>query len=330
MNILKNQIFIFGLAFLFSCTGMAPPHYPPPGFQSTGAPPQPSTRSAEEYNNRVASDRDREETLRSRRQGKTCEDENSDHECVGLCREMYRLENDREDCEELAVNDIEKIFEIHKLLKKPRLRNLEAMSQSDLDDLDVYLNVSIAGFDRLISNYNRGDAREVLQWLAEDSQTAELFSDEDDDFETFEELLEKIESFDNSEVDQPFTEDIGRKTLFEHASDAGNEIAVEWFLDYIFQTATACRNNQESSIGCFTVICKIGSGFEDNDSREDLLDFSDFENFLEDDIIKKEVNGTEWEPAAQRPGGSAPYKDIDDIEEHQAGDWVTALCDNLI
>ena len=187
----------------------------------------------------------------------------------------------------------------------------------------------LPGFDRLISDYSKGDAREVLQWLAENSHAAELFKDEDYDFETFEELLKKIESFESNEVDQPFTEEIGRKTLFEHASDAGNENAVDWFLDYIFQTATACKNKQESSEGCLTVICKIGSDFEDNDSREDLLDFSDFEGFLEDDIIKKSTNSLKWEPSAQRSGESK-YKDIDDIKEHQDGDWVTALCGGLI
>ena len=168
MNSLKNQISIFGLAFLFGCTGMAPPAYYPPGrFPSTGAFP----RNPEEYNRRVASDRDREDTLRDRRSGgRTCEDENSDHECVKMCREMYRLENDREDCGELTVTSIEKIFEIHKLLKSPRLRSLEAMGKDELEDLDVYLNISIAGFDRLISDYSKGDAREVLQWLAENSE----------------------------------------------------------------------------------------------------------------------------------------------------------------
>ena len=144
MNNLKNRISILGLAFLFGCTGMAPPAYPPDRFSSTGAPP--GTRSAEDYSRRIASDRDREETLRNRRQGKTCENESSSHECVKLCREMYRLEDDREDCEGLTVTDIEKIFKIHELLKNPRLRSLEAMGQDELDDFDAYLNVSIARF----------------------------------------------------------------------------------------------------------------------------------------------------------------------------------------
>ena len=333
MKSLKNTALILSLGFLFNCTGYVPPaqqfpssNYPPNPYQNPYSPNAPPRLDAD-YNRRIANDRDRDETLsraNRRRGGDTCEDKDDDHECKELCREMYRRQDDREECEELTVNNINRIIEVSDVLRNPSSNSLGRM---DLEDFDLYLNVSIAGFDRLISDYSRGDANEILVWLTESESATEVFMDEDDDFETFEELLELVDNFDSDEVEKPFTEEIDRRTLFEHAMYSGNELAVEWFLDYIFGTDPAC--NTIASEECFTVICKIGEGFEDEDNREDLLSFSEFEDFLEDDILGNDINSGNWEPTAQR-SGAAKYTDAEQIEDIQDGDWVTALCGGLI
>ncbi len=345
MKNFKTPLLFLGFAILIDCTGFVPPanyqnnypsqgynpNYPPPnaqrGYNPNYPPQQPNAppRNDADYDRRITRDADRDETLSRRRKGRTCENENRNHECKQLCRTMYRRQNDREDCEELTIPDINKIFDIYEELENPRQNNLEQMY---LDDLDAFLNISIAGFDRLISRYNKRDAKEVLRWLAENDDAAELVRDEDDDFETFEELLELLKSFERATVEKPFVEEIDNKTLLEHAMDAGNESAVEWFLDYIFQTYPGCDdNNDPGRLKCLTVMCKIGDGFEDEDSREDMLEYSDFESFIED-VIDNHINQTNWKNPLNNPPTTFDYPDVESLEE-KGGDWVKALCDTL-
>ncbi|MCY4322009.1 MAG: hypothetical protein OXC37_06390, partial [Bdellovibrionaceae bacterium] len=232
---------------------------------------------------------DRAETLsRARRGGDSCEDEDRDHECYDLCKEMYKITDDRKECEELTPDNVDAIYIVWEELKRARINGLEDI---DLEHFDWFINVSIAGFDYLIRDYKKSDAQDVLQWIAEDEEVAEIMRDEDDDFETLEELLSVLDTrFDFNTVQDPFTEYIDRKTLFEYAIFTGNSTAMDYFMDYFLQTHRSCRSNS-SSVPCLTVVCEIGVAIDPRD-REGLFDSDIFDDFIAD-IIDDRVNGTE-------------------------------------
>ena len=319
---LKPTTFVFML-FVFSigCTNTVPTS----GYPSTGSPGGPPP-SDPYYADRIRNDDDRNAVLndsRSRFGGRLCEDESQNHRCKEQCRTIYRRSDDKEDCEELAAEQINRLMNVHDILKRADdddLRNI------DLEDLEVYLNVSIAGFDDLIRDYRSGEARDVLTWIANNDEIADILRDEDDQYKTLEQLLKTLESFSSSELEDPFTEDINRGTLFEVAIYARNETAVTWFLEYIFNVSSSCNNDDEVSIGCFTVICKIGDGFEDEDFLEDWFSFNSFENYM-DDIIEEGIN------AGNSPKWSATaITDTDDLFEkspYEDQTWVESLCGDL-
>lgn len=346
MRFFHLQALILSILFLISCTGYVPPagyNYPPsqgdPNFNGQPGPPPLPPRDDDDYDNRRERDGDRDDVLRRSRdrdRRNLCENQDRDDDCHDLCQEMYRRTADKEDCESLPVSQVDDIYDVHLELKNPRSNNL---SRIELEDFEVYLNVSIAGFDRLIANYKKSDAEDVLIWMVENEDVTELFQDEDDDYRSFEALLEEATtSFRANELDEPFSREIdGDDTLFEFA--IGNEAALEWFLDYIFETASQCTgSNQQTSEACFAVICKIGDGFgrdsSDANNREDWLrNSSAFENYI-DDIIDHAVNRV-GVPPGQWDGSQVnsdwtdgPISSVDDLDDASDYDFLY-LCDGL-
>ena len=319
---LKPGICVFMLfTFSTSCTNTIPTS----GYPSTGVPGGPPPSDAY-YDGRIRGDEDRNAVLgdsRARFRGNLCEDESRNHRCKDQCRTMYRRTNDKEDCEELAVEQIVRLMDVHDILKRAddeELRNI------DLEDLEVYLNVSIAGFDDLIRDYRSSEAKDVLVWIANNDEIADILRDEDEQYKTLEQLLKTLGSFSSSELEDPFTRNINRGTLFEVAIDARNESAVNWFMEYIFNVSNSCNNDDEVSIGCFTVICKIGDEFEDEDFLRDWFGFSNFENYIED-IIEGKINAggdPKWDASA--------ITEVDDLFEtspYEDQTWVESLCGGL-
>ena len=297
---IRILVMLFSL-IMIGCTGFVPPagysptgqyypsgnyqqYYPPYGTQTQSSIGSP--RNDLDYTRRANTDPDRESTLsRARRGGDTCEDERSGHECYELCKKMYRRGDDEEECTELTPDNIEAMYDVWVALETGRLSNLERI---ELEPLDWFLNVSIAGFDSLIRDYKRSEAEDVLIWIAENDDVAEIMIDEDDDFETLEELLSLVDRFELNSVESPFIKELDRKTLFEYAIYAGNDVAMDYFLDYFFQTHTSCRNDN-ITLACLTLVCEIGASIDERD-REDILDSSIFADFVED-IINNTVNG---------------------------------------
>ena len=339
------------LAFLIGCTGYVPQaSYPstqgyppnrqgyPPNTQgyppnTQGYPPNtqgyppgntynfPSTtpRDDSDYRRRTDTDPDREETLRrAKRKGDSCEDEKPGHECYDLCKVMYKRVDDREECEELTPDNVLAVHDVWTALETGRLNYLEDI---DVEHLDWFINVSIAGFDSLIRDYKRSEAEDVLVWIAENVEVAEVMRDEDDDFETLEELLSLVDRFELDTVENPFTQEIDRKTLFEYAISTANDEAMDYFLDYFFQTHKSCKDYIIAE-GCLTVICKIGLAIDERD-REHILDSRIFSDFVED-IIKGTVNGSVSADGEKWIKGSGEDKidSLNDIDDSWANsEW---------
>ena len=292
-------------------------------------------KSDEYYENRKNKDKDRETVLNSsktRRSGDICETEDKDHECKEMCKEVYGRIGDKKDCEELTVVQIEKIYDLWKLLEEP---DEDELAEIELEDFEVYLNISIASLEDLIDDeWNSREAKEFLYWLINDEDVAKLFEKEDDEYDTLTELLKKIKRFEYSEIDKPFVTKIDKERLMEVAIDSGNEDVVEWFMNYIEDKNSSCRKDNVSK-SCFEVYCRIGDGIGD-DYMEDWLGYDKFESYIED-IIEDKINADNSDhPLYENRGdgisgwnygdGEGQFEDINDISD----DWVKDLCGGLL
>lgn len=140
------------------------------------------------------------------RYSNTCNSVIEQHECQNMCQYI----SDQKDCEKLPIGQIKAMTEIHKLLENPNHELLTKLGEDYKspysEDLRVYLKLSIAAFDGLLSQYNEAQAKELLLWWATDVFAARLFEDEDREFFILEELFKKaIGDFSAStETQKPF------------------------------------------------------------------------------------------------------------------------------
>ena len=276
------------------------------------------------YEDRRRRDPDRNEVFdRSRTErypGKACEDESRGHDCQDQCRDIYTRRGDKEDCEELSVDQIERLHELHDILEKP---DDDDLANVDFEDFDVYLNISIAPLDKLIGRYTRSEAKEFMLWLIEDEDASQVFEKEDDEYSAFEALLEGFAGSINSNGDniwEPFVERIEGDKLMELAIESGNEETLDWFMDYINEKNSQCED-EELHVDCFKIYCKIGDEIDD-DYRDDWLGYENFEDYIEDIISEginsdggSEANGYQW------GGSNNVIEELRDVD-----DWVDDLC----
>ena len=307
------------LSFIVGCV----PQNPPTTDSGVG-------RYDEEYDRKKVEDPDRNDVFErsyKTRSGNKCEEEDRRHECKELCKDMYRRIGDREDCEELTVSQISAIYEIWELLEEP---DADDLPDIDSEDFDVYLNVSISSLDKLVDDWNSRESREFLYWLITDEDIARIFEKEDDDYKTFTAVLKQIKSFTTANIHEAFDIKLEDGTLMEVAIDSGNEMVIEWFMDYINDENDEC-DDESVSKACFTVYCKIGEEL-DSDLMEDWLNYDVFSGYIED-IIDDKINTTNRnDDDSSDPDGDADgwtygdesgeFEDIGDISD----EWVDDLC----
>ena len=315
MKNLKLTGFLFLFVFLASCVGSAP------------SPSITLKSDADYYDDRIRNDTNRDDVLsrsRARLRGNTCEKElekDKNHDCEEQCGDIYSRRADREDCEELTVRQIEILVGVHEAVEDP---DDDVLADLDLEDFNVYLNVSIEPFDKLIRKYSSREAKEVLLWIAENEDVTEIIKDEDDDYKNLASLLDKLDS-NNSGADlwRPFVENIdsGDK-LMEVVIEEGNEVALSWFQDYINEQAICDEETEER---CFEIYCKIGEGIG-SDSAQDWLGYEDFQKYI-DDVIEEGTNANDGDGTE-----ATPYywgNDNNEFEdESDVNDWVEDLCEN--
>ena len=117
------------------------------------------------------------------------------------------------------------------------------------------------------------------------------------------------------------------------AIESGNEEALEWFMNYIEDKNSSCRNETVSR-DCFEIYCKIGDKI-DSDNMEDWTSYPAFESYI-DDIIDDKINANNSDDSnySNRGDGNGwnygedkgQIEDIDDINS----DWVADLCGGLL
>ncbi len=289
-------------------------------------------RSDKEYQEKKDSDRDRDTVIARTAKifgGNKCEDEDKTHDCHEYCDEMFRIRNDRIDCKELTVGQVEAIYSVYKLLENPDEDELEDI---DNDVFDLYLNVSIASLDNLIDKYSSSDARKFLSWIISNEDIARIFAKEDDGHKTLWNLLKQFsrKSFTSQTIYKPLLSRLDSSYLMELIITEGYFI-LEWFHDFIDERNTECNTDKETK-SCFAIYCKIGQGL-DRETRSDWLDDEEFEEYIED-IISGKVNSQQgtgdnlnaqgWKHEDAAGSDADEIGDIGDIE-----DWLSDLCQGL-
>ena len=279
-----------------------------------------------DYEARRAEDEDREAVLRRskdrfKESSTTCEDEDRDHDCRDICKDIYKLRKDRSDCEELSIAQIERLEELHEWLEDPDEDDLEGI---DFNDFDVYLNISIDPLDRLIPKYSKNEVRDFLIWIITNADFAEILEKEEDDYTTLGHLLKELNggsSITDANMHEVFLAKLdGNEKLMEVLIQSGEDTTMDWFLDYINEKHDDCEDDTEDE-DCFAVYCKIGNGIS-RDDRDDWLAFENFEKYIED-IIESGVNADDSTEPYHWGGNNNLFEDIGDID-----DWVEDLCEN--
>ncbi len=303
-----NPIFCLSLVVIWTACAPLPP---PPGSQANQV-----NRDEKEYDKRKKRDKDRDDVLKSARKGPVCSDEeNREHKCKKQCRDIYPRRGDREECLDLSIKQIDRLSQLHELLEKPYSDKL--IEDIDPDDFNVFLKLSIAPWDKLVEDYSSKQAKQVFVWLIKSPDSAKTFEKADDDQKTLNVLLKRLASFTGNNHHEPFTVRIDRRENLMEQAVKSNKALAEWFVEYINEHNGYCDNNDELSLNCFKVYCKIAKSM-DEDSRSTWLNIKSWTAYI-DDIIKEGTNG------ARRPSSSE--WDTDEIESSDdLTDWYTDLC----
>lgn len=270
-------------------------------------------------------------------------EDDRDHTCKEDCRTIYTNSDDREDCEKLSVEKIQDLYSVYNRLKDAAV----PLNSTDLEDLKAYLKISTSAFVRAISrDYHTSEAKDMLVYIAEDDEVAEIIADYDENYRVLYHLLKKVKSSHKQDNDLAdiFTTDMrGRSkhsNLFEIAIlDGDNETAVNWFLDYILAKQPNCKSTDDTDAGhraCFDKICAIGNDFFDDDDVDNetmsaWFRHGSFSNYIEDVIIEHSIRG------CASPSGACKWDNTgsdavtsSNVEEKSDADsksWVGLLCE---
>ena len=334
----------WGAAAIMLALGLAGCIAAPPfgGYKSGGY--SQFSRGEDEYESRRRDDRDRDSVLdRARERYSNRERCSSSRECKQICDDIYDRRRDKEDCESLPIPQIEALSEIYKAVKSPDYDDLIEIGR---DDFDVLINISIKPLDKLIRKYSRQEAKETLRWIASESDIAEVFKKEDDEYSSLDDLFKKISPSSGGLVGALKATVYSGRSFLSLAVEESNEEAGE-LIHYLMESKgpSECKAGI-SKAACLRAYCEIGKKMY-RDTGEDLPDFDYFESYLEG-IIRRGINGKCWKIGYRTDSennGSAPTKrplpngphclnnkpcvpfdDIDDMLREANDEWWKGVC----
>ena len=300
MKQLFNSILLLGAFFLVSC--IRPPVTQPPA--------QPKAPIDRNYETRKETDKDREIVIKKARRGAECSTSNK---CENICEDIYSRRSDRQDCEELSVEQVEKLEALDEYLEKPDFDDLQEI---DFKDLDVYINVSIDPLDDHVGDWNKRETEAVLEWLATDFEVARIFEKEDDNYAILKTMLKEV----GSNLKDALEEKLDEGTLLEIAIVENNENLLEWIHDLIEDEAVGnCRADDLETEDCLKLYCDLADAMSDEDTADDWLGVEYFERYLEN-LIDDGVNGAANPTSSQ--WDTDEIEDTGDLED----EWWEQLC----
>ena len=119
--------------------------------------------------------------------GPRCE---GDEDCEDICKDIYR-HSVRDECEELAIEQVEILEQIDEIFENPKERELKDI---DAFDFETYVNIDLAPFDKRVGRFSSSEAKRVLAWMVENSDVLELFISVDDEYNLLEDMLNDLSS----------------------------------------------------------------------------------------------------------------------------------------
>ena len=258
-------VFCLGSLFLSAC--FPPP--PAPGGNVLTTPP----RGDDYYDRKNRDDKDRGSVLdrsKKRYSGPKCE---GDDDCEDICKDIYSRRSVRDDCLELAAEQVEKLWEIYEIFENPREDDLEDI---DPEDLETFVEIDLRPLDTLIGKLTSSEAKRVLVWIAVEPDVTEVFKDEDDDYDLLKELLQALGGTQQQALGKSIED--GNNFVELISEEDFNEIALEWVHGFLYKE---CDNDSKGEEVCVLQDWYCEFDLSD-DSWDALVGYEDFEDMVDE------------------------------------------------
>ena len=202
--------------------------------------------------------------------GPKCE---GDEDCEDICKDIYR-HNVRDECEELAIDQVEILEQIDEIFENPKEREL---SDIDAYDFETYVSIDLAPFDKRVGKLSSGEVKRVLTWIVENQKILEIFREVDDEYDLLKDMLKELGKGD---VKQALEKSIsGSDSLLEIGLEKEEEV-IDWLQEYF---AEECDNNRNEEICILKEwYCEFNLNADDWDS---LVSIEKFEVDIANEIL---------------------------------------------
>ena len=245
----------------------------------------PPKRPDKYYDDKNKEDENRGSVLdrsRKRYSGPKCE---GNSKCEEYCKDIYNRRSVREDCLELARDQVEKLWDIYEIFESPKEDELRSI---DPDDFETFVEIDLRPLDTLIGKFNSSEAKRVLTWIGEESDIAEVFQDEDDDFELFKELLEGV----NTNKKSALSKNIEGGDSFMEIALSNEGPALDWIHSFFSEE---CDSDSDEEVCILKEwYCEVDLN---DDSWDELLGYEDFEQIIDDILEEYKATTTNQQPS---------------------------------
>ena len=239
------------------------------------------------YDDRNRDDKDRGSVLdrsKKRYSGPKCE---GDNECEEQCKDIYNRRSVREDCVELAVAQVEKLWEIFEIFESPKDDELLSI---DAADFEIFVEIDNRPLDTLISKLSKSEAKRVLAWAVDEPDIAEVFEDEDDEYRLLKELLDGVSSDPKVALGKNIS---GPESFIEIAASTNKgTAALDWI--HSFFSEECDEDNKGEEVCVFQDwYCEIVK-HSDDDVWDDVLGYDTFAQIIDSILEDYDLTGKSW------------------------------------
>ena len=159
--------------------------------------------------------------------------------CEDECNKIYDAYQEKNECEDLDVDEVVDLGRVYNALHNGRLSDLENISD-ETDDVDQsmfgdYLEIGLSGWTRCIKNWGlatprncldtkdisdskgKENLKNTLKWLIDEDDVANVLKGHDDEYKVIKELVLSLKA------------KFGKNSVVQ-AIGEGNHIGLDWFL----------------------------------------------------------------------------------------------------
>ena len=250
---------------------------------------------------------------RDRTTNDRCED---DSRCEDLCDDL----NDdfgysRRTCEDLQVSEVEALAEISEALEDP---DEDELSGVDPEGLVVLLEEFQSQAEKLVAKYSTNETKDVLTWIAQNSDIAKIFADEDEEYQVFKEILAQLDSV----QEEALTDTIYDGDSFVEIAVDENTEALELINEIFNEDCETSSSDNDAVTRCtFRKYCSLSDDISDY-TREDYLDYSELEELVSTIL-------DDFRPSNPPTWWTADVNDVDDVDNDWGDDSWENVCNSV-